>query len=167
MNKDKKFYYTQKFDEYYTSVRNDVIKLVPGKVSKVLDLGCGDGSTLRKMKAIGIADEIVGVDMNVEASGLDNFISGDLENMVIPYPDKYFDLIILADILEHFTDPWQFLNKRKHLLKTGGFIITSIPNIREKRTLQSIIFKGDFKYADAGILDKTHLRFFCKKIAKM
>jgi hypothetical protein len=38
-----------------------------------------------------------------------------------------------------------------------------MPNVREYRVLSKIIFKGDFKYEDAGILDKTHIKFFCKK----
>jgi len=48
-------------------------------------------------------------------------------------------------------------------LKTDGFIIASLPNIREFKTLYNIVIRGDFKYENAGVLDKTHLRFFCKK----
>jgi hypothetical protein len=49
-------------------------------------------------------------------------------------------------------------------LKKGGRLIASIPNIREFKTLFRIVFLGDFKYeVKGGILDNTHLRFFCKK----
>ncbi len=40
----------------------------------------------------------------------------------------------------------------------------SVPNIRFYKVLYKIIFKGDFQYDPlGGVLDKTHLRFFCKK----
>lgn len=43
-------------------------------------------------------------------------------------------------------------------------IIASLPNIRQIHMMIQIYFKGDFRYVEAGILDKTHLRFFVKKI---
>ena len=55
------------------------------------------------------------------------------------------------------------LRKIRKFLKPNGILLASIPNIREIKTLIDIVIKGDFKYVDSGILDKTHLRFFCKK----
>lgn len=52
----------------------------------------------------------------------------------------------------------------RYFLKDDGAFIASLPNIRQMQMLVQIYFKGDFKYEDAGILDKTHLRFFVKKI---
>jgi hypothetical protein len=39
----------------------------------------------------------------------------------------------------------------------------SIPNFREIKTLYQVVLRGDFAYTEEGILDSTHLRFFCKK----
>jgi hypothetical protein len=65
--------------------------------------------------------------------------------------------------LEHLIDPWDTLEKTTSFLRKEGLLIISIPNIREIKTMFNIFFKGDFRYQDKGILDKTHLRFFCKK----
>jgi 2-polyprenyl-3-methyl-5-hydroxy-6-metoxy-1,4-benzoquinol methylase len=66
--------------------------------------------------------------------------------------------------LEHLTDPWNCVIKISRHLKTGGRLIASIPNIREIKTLFRIFVLGDFRYEEkGGILDNTHLRFFCKK----
>ena len=90
------------------------------------------------------------------------FISIRLEN--IDAPEEYFDIIICADVLEHLADPSKCIAKISRHLKSGGRLIASIPNIREFKTLFNIAFRGDFKYeVKGGILDNTHLRFFCKK----
>ncbi|MBU1575612.1 MAG: hypothetical protein KJ869_00205, partial [Candidatus Edwardsbacteria bacterium] len=55
------------------------------------------------------------------------------------------------------------IRKIKRYLGKEGILIASIPNIREFKTICTLFFKGDFRYAEAGILDRTHLRFFCRK----
>jgi hypothetical protein len=49
------------------------------------------------------------------------------------------------------------------LLKPIGTLIASVPNIREVQTLYNLILRRDWKYVDDGVLEKSHLRFFCKK----
>ena len=67
-------------------------------------------------------------------------------------------------MLEHLVDPWAAVEKISRYLKKDGLLIVSIPNLREWRTIFSILFKGDFGYQpEGGIMDRTHLRYFCKK----
>lgn len=156
--------YKEKKEDYYSGVRSDIINLIEGNGLRILEIGCAKGKTLLKLKEIGKAKEVVGVDINrfLEDKNLDNFIQGDIENIELSYKD-YFDVIICADVLEHLIDPWKTLKKLKEYLIPGGRVITSIPNFRYFENMYNIFLKGDFKYVDAGILDKTHLRFFCKK----
>jgi 2-polyprenyl-3-methyl-5-hydroxy-6-metoxy-1,4-benzoquinol methylase len=94
-------------------------------------------------------------------------IIADIEKDIIDLPENYFDVIICGDVLEHLVDPWATLAKLNKWMKSGGLLITSIPNIRELSALSKIYIQGDFEYNPAGgILDKTHLRFFCKKNMK-
>ena len=52
-------------------------------------------------------------------------------------------------------------------LNDGGYIITSIPNLMNAHVIYDLL-QGNFSYQDAGILDRTHLRFFTKnEIYKM
>jgi SAM-dependent methyltransferase len=159
----KKILYSHKNQEYFSTIREDIIALVPYGKHKVLEFGCGNGDTLLRLKKLGKAKEIVGVDIYPGSVFLDNFIEGDIETLVLPYPQGYFDIIICADILEHLIDPWESLKNMRNFLNANGTIIISVPNIREIKTMFTIFFRGDFKYQDKGILDKTHLRFFCKK----
>jgi 2-polyprenyl-3-methyl-5-hydroxy-6-metoxy-1,4-benzoquinol methylase len=158
--------YTTKPINYFSNIRHDIIRLINCKNCNILEIGCGQGNTLIELKKQGKAKFIAGidiVDLN-QSTKLDKFILADIESEEnIDLPENYFDVIICADVLEHLKDPWNVLEKIKKFLKPNGIVVASIPNIREIKTLVSIFVKGDFKYVDAGILDKTHLRFFCRK----
>lgn len=160
--------YDAKDRAYYAHARTDITALVRGRGLKVLDVGCGRGATLAGLKRSGQAALAVGVEINPEAAGeagrlLDEVIVGNIENLELKYPGGYFDLIIMADVLEHLADPWGALRKLKKYLAPDGMVIASLPNFREFGTLRRILFHGDFQYTEAGTLDRTHLRFFCKK----
>lgn len=160
-----KQFYSSKDNVYFSVVRHDIINLIPSGKNKVLEIGCGKGLTLLEMKKTGKAEYTVGVDIidSDEAKrNMDEFYNLDIENEDLPFKD-YFDIIVCGDVLEHLIDPWSAVKKLRTYLKPNGILIASIPNIREIRVLTTIFLKGNFEYADSGILDKTHLRFFCKK----
>lgn len=162
--------YDTKDQAYFSNIRDDLISLIPPSFvnCNVLEVGCGNGSTLHKLKHLGIAKTTTGIEIfpskKNHYDSLDHFIADDIEKMVIPTSlDGSFDLILLGDILEHLIDPWSALKKISDLLAPNGLLLVSIPNIRYYKVLQSIVWRGDFHYEEAGILDQTHLRFFCKK----
>ena len=166
-----KHIYDSKDESYYKHVREDLIKLLPENTcQKVLEIGSGGGNTLIEIKSRGLASVVVGCDLfdlsNSQQKNplIDKFIIANLEIENISLDLNYFDVIIAGDVLEHLTDPWEIVNKLTPFLKSGGHFIVSVPNIREFGTMYKIFFKGDFDYnPEGGILDKTHLRFFCKK----
>ncbi|WP_161492694.1 MULTISPECIES: class I SAM-dependent methyltransferase [Spirosoma] len=163
--------YKIKQEEYFTRVRHDLVSLMPKTGSiKVLEIGSGGGDTLVYLKHSNRASEVVGVDVfklegtNQDHELIDQFIIADIENQELDLEKEYFDAIICGDVLEHLVDPWTVLSKVEKFLKPGGQLIVSVPNIRFYKVLYKIIFKGDFQYDPlGGVLDKTHLRFFCKK----
>lgn len=84
---------------------------------------------------------------------------GNIETMQIPYEKDTFDYIILADVLEHLHDPERILQKLLPYLKADGSILCSVPNILNRHVISDLL-RGKLEYQDAGILDRTHLRFF-------
>lgn len=168
MNKD---YYAAKDPAYFSNVRMDIISLLTANPQqKILEIGAGAGNTLVYIKEKKLAAEVMGVElMNMPASNqqnkaIDNFQIADIEKENIAAPKEYFDIVICADVLEHLADPWTMVSKIASHLKSNGRFIVSMPNIREIKTIYKILYKADFKYEPSGgILDKTHLRFFCKK----
>ncbi len=162
--------YESKNKLYFSNPRIDLINLIPkNKDNKVLEIGAGACDTLVEIKNLNFAAEVVGVElMNLENSQqgnslIDRLIIGNIENIELDLPENYFDVIICGDVLEHLVDPWATLNKLHKYLKPSGVIIISVPNIREYHILYKILVLRDFRYSSYGILDRTHLRFFCKK----
>lgn len=74
-------------------------------------------------------------------------------------------MVVLADVLEHMRQPEQSLLRMRDFMNPGGYIVVSLPNAGNWRIMVSLLF-GRFDYADTGILDRTHLRFFTKRSAE-
>lgn len=161
--------YDRKPDGYFVHCRADLLELLPLRKNRILEVGCGCGDTLLKAKELGLAESVVGIELvsvaesNQTHPELDRFIAGDIETIALDFEDDYFDVILCGDVLEHLNDPWKTVHKLTRYLKPGGVCIASIPNIREVHVLLNLIMSGDFRYTDAGIMDRTHLRFFCRK----
>lgn len=142
----------------------DLITTPPGLV---LDVGCFCGAVGERLKARYPGVRVVGVEPLEQAANearrvLDCVLAGKLEEVDLAEAGVVAgsaDVIVLADVLEHMYDPWRALQNLRGLLKPGGIVLASIPNIRNWVVLEQLI-QGDFEYAETGTLDITHLRFF-------
>ncbi len=162
----------EKSQEYFRAVRTEILPIVPQFSQAVLDVGCGAGTTSLWLKEMGRVKTAVGIERDKSAleeakKNLDEAFSADLESNEIHglIGERQFDLILCLDILEHLTDPWKVLRALKKHLKPNGYLIASIPNVRNYRVIVPLLARGSWKYQDTGILDSTHLRFFTKKSA--
>ena len=162
-----------KDDRYYGFAKTELIRMLPGVNGRFLEIGCGEGATLEYLKSAG-ATYVAGVDINQDAiavaekRGLDLALAADVERNGLPFKEREFDTIVMADVLEHLVNPWETLRKLVAYLKDDGHVLLSIPNVRHYRVLRGLIFCGEWAYSDSGILDNTHLRFFTlKEIEKL
>lgn len=87
---------------------------------------------------------------------------GDLESMEIPGAPGEYDAIVCADVLEHLRDPDALLARVRPLLRPGGRLVISTPNFVTWWVRLMVLF-GRFRYAERGILDRTHTHFFTKR----
>ncbi len=161
--KNKK--YEIKEQRYFSHVRHEVIDAIKDKKElNVAEIGGGTGNTLIYLKKTGIASSIHLydiVDFVKEKDEFDSIHIGDVESC--EFPTNKYDIIILADVLEHLFDPKETIKRLIPSLKKEGLIICSIPNIRHFKAFYKIFIRGTFKYEDSGLFDFTHIRFFCKK----
>ena len=77
-----------------------------------------------------------------------------------------FDAVVCADVLEHLPKPELLLARIRAWLKPGGTLFVSLPNVANV-TVRAGLLLGRFPYADRGILDRTHLRFYTRSTAKI
>jgi 2-polyprenyl-3-methyl-5-hydroxy-6-metoxy-1,4-benzoquinol methylase len=84
----------------------------------------------------------------------------DLENFAGLAPS--YDVILMADVLEHLRAPEDVLQKARQLVAPNGVALVSLPNIAYWK-MRLELSRGRFEYADSGLLDRTHLRFFTLK----
>ena len=77
------------------------------------------------------------------------------------YKDISFDHIVFADVLEHLRNPLKVLTCAKGLLKDGGTILVSVPNLAHNSVMIDLL-NHKFEYRSTGLLDDTHIHFFTK-----
>lgn len=156
---------------YFDNVRSEIAPLLPAMAERVLDVGCGAGATLHWLKQTGRCRVGVGIEMMESAAAIartraDQVIVGDANLLVASALDAAsFDVVLCLDVLEHLVDPWAFVAKLPRLLKPGGLVIASLPNVRHLRVVLPLLLAGRWRYESSGLLDRTHLRFFTRESA--
>lgn len=123
----------------------------------ILDVGCSQGEFAHTLKQRG--HYVFGIDRVEPTFEMDGFVRADLWQGLPPEPRRTFDLIILADVLEHMVDPIKLLLETKERLAPGEALLVSLPNAVHWSVRMQIAV-GRFEYANKGILDRGHVRFF-------
>ncbi len=160
--------YAAKPAGYFANARDaEVVPLLNRPADRALELGCGDGATLGRLQERGLVRWAAGIEIDAEAAGrarsrLDQVLVGNVEAIADDALPVDLDLILCLDVLEHLVDPWSVVRRLATCLRPGGVVIACIPNIRHVGTLMPLLLKGRFDYADAGTLDRGHLRFFTR-----
>lgn len=130
--------------------------------ANVLDIGCSSGNfgqTLIKQKKCTVTGiDIDQDDIALAKTKLDNVRTVDLEKDDFSDLGK-FDVVIMADVIEHLVDPVAVLKKIKKNLKKNSIFIFSVPNMANA-TIRLKLLGGKFEYKDWGLLDKTHIHFY-------
>jgi 2-polyprenyl-3-methyl-5-hydroxy-6-metoxy-1,4-benzoquinol methylase len=156
-------------DEYYFSrVRRDIEPLLPASAQRILDVGAGVGATSAWLKSRYPGCTTVAFEGNAAirdelASNADEAVILDLNG---PIPDAGApDLVLCLDVLEHLIDPLTVLQRVTGTMPNGGTVIVSVPNVAHASVSLPLLVQARFQYRDAGILDRTHLRFFDRNSA--
>lgn len=159
--------YEGKDTSYFAVERREMLEFVPRDARTVLDVGCATGGFGRNLKTTR-SIEVWGIEMMPAAaaiarSNLDHVVEGTYDSVLPELPKRYFDCLIFNDVLEHMENPYRALDLAHSLLKPGGAVVASLPNIRYWPILRQLVWNGRWDYTESGILDKTHLRFFARQ----
>ncbi len=143
-----------------------------GKNKRVLELGCSTGY-MSKLLSEKYSASVTGVEIDPNAAKLakkycNNVIVGNLDDPKTIQKIKNigkFDVILMADIIEHLANPFYLLKELRNSLDVNGYVIIFLPNVAYY-SIRLMLLRGNFKYENHGILDKTHLRFYTFYTAK-
>ncbi len=101
----------------------------PRKVSKFLDIGCGEGYVLADAEKKGW--EVYGVDiydnrLDIAKNRDISFFKGNIDQA--SFADDFFDCIYLDSVLEHLKDPVALLREANRIIRPGGVLYLGVPN---------------------------------------
>jgi len=154
-------------DVTYSGERPELLPFLDVRGRSVLDVGCGAGG-LAPMLRDGGASRIVGVEPDpaharAASAHCDAVLTAPIEDAIGggALGEERFDLILLADVLEHLVDPWSTLRAlvSEHLAP-GGDAFVSVPNVANLAVVKQLLRHGDWRYEESGMFDRTHLRWF-------
>lgn len=148
----------------YTGDRPDLLRFVAPTCTTALDVGCGTGGFATLLRSRGV-DHVVGIEPDSEraasaAGAADRIIHSTVEQAFDELDDAKFDLIVVSDVLEHLVDPWTVTARLATHLEPQGRLLLSVPNVGSLEVVKQLVLRGDWRYDDTGLFDRTHLRWF-------
>lgn len=111
----------------------------------MLEVGCFPGHSteyykknikVKEMFAVDYMEKLLG---RARAMGVDARVC-DLEKQKLPFPDNYFDLVIANQIFEHLKNIFSPLSEIHRVLKPGGVLVFSVPNLASFHSRLLLLF---------------------------
>ena len=158
-------FYTDKTGNYFEGLRADILEALPlNGEARILEIGCGLGSTGEIALASGRAGHYFGVELDEKAAAtaakrLTRVHRGNVEQMDLDLLGTDYDVLIMSEVLEHLVDPWGVLAALIPRIRPGGCVYASSPNISHQGVVRALL-SGRFDYQPSGVMDRTHLRWF-------
>ena len=160
--------------DYYAADRKELVAFAQaqGAFSSALDIGCASGTFGESLVRAGVVQTCDGIEPFSDAAEsattrLRQVWQGTLESVASEVPWADYDLLSMADVLEHLVDPWSALRQLRERTHAGCRLLLSVPNVRHYKVSMPLLFKGEFRYTEQGIMDRTHLHFFtCDSLAE-
>lgn len=150
------------FIDYYGEERRDILPYIPVG-SRVLEIGCGRGRT-GALLASTLGCEVTGVELNPVVAReaevrLARVLAGDFQSLEI---GGRFDVVLALELFEHLPDAESALAKMRSLLRPGGRLVLSVPNVGHHSVVGDLL-AGRWDYLPIGLLCYTHFRFFTRR----
>ena len=131
----------------------------------VLELGPATGYFTRHMHtALGCTVDAVELNREMAEQARPfcrQLVVGDLSSLDLRrhFPPSTYQIIVLADVIEHLAFPERLIEQLVPLLAPDGQMLFSVPNVAYAGLIADLL-AGKFDYREEGLIDRTHLRFF-------
>lgn len=146
----------------------DLLEFVPDGAVGVVEAGCADGAFGRAWLDRHPRGDCVGIEVDAALAALartrlPRVLAADVERLddatlaaLAPV-----DAWVFGDVLEHLVDPWALLARIRATLAPSGAVAACIPNMQHWSVTVRLV-TGELHYEAAGLLDRTHLRWFTR-----
>lgn len=134
---------------------------------RVLDVGAGAGANVRALRALCPRLHVTAIEPNPRAAALlraacDTVHEAELGTWLERGHEGAFDAVVLSDVVEHVANPVEFLSGLvAHPGLRDALFLVSVPNYAVWYN-RLLTLAGRFEYAESGLYDRTHLRFFTR-----
>ncbi|MFZ3071952.1 MAG: class I SAM-dependent methyltransferase [Thermodesulfobacteriota bacterium] len=112
--------------------------------NKMLNLGGGTGHVSGILQELGF--DVVNSDIGIEKEDKRNVrfdLNGDSQ---LPFASETFDFIMCQEVIEHIENPWKLFRTANRVLKKGGFLFLTTPNILSERSKKIFDKTGYFHW---------------------
>lgn len=152
-----------------------IVNTVLSKGSVILDYGSGEGALSQRLQDMGFTVYSVDIDeCNFKADtpferidfnnplGIKDFLAKHTEE---------FDMVMGIEVIEHVENPWEYIRNLKELVKPGGFILLSTPNITSWYSRLNFLINGrfhqfeenDISYGHINPISENEIRLICNQ----
>ena len=156
--------------DYHDRLNTDLLARLPASARHALEIGCGSGALARAYRAGHPETDYTGVECDAAAArraqaACTRVVLGDIESTACWQaldqlrPGPGWDLVVLGDVLEHLRDPLATLAGLAARASVEARCVACIPNVGHVSLVYQLL-RARWDYADQGLLDRTHLRFF-------
>lgn len=147
----------------------DLLALMPSGLARVVEAGCSSGALAEAYRRQNPSCVYTGIEIDasyaaVASKHCQHILTGNVEQM----DDQVLatlapaDCWVFGDVLEHLYDPWRFLQRVALTLSPHGSVVACIPNAQHW-SFQWRVNSGHLQYADSGLMDRTHIRWFSRQ----
>lgn len=143
------------------------IVMLTGPNKRVLEVGPATGYITEALQKRGCRVIAIEIDPEAAVSAArfcERMIVGDVEQIefAAAFQGDLFDVVVFGEILEHLVDPHRALIQAANVLRPGGYVVVSVPNVAHG-SVRLALMSGAFPRTETGLLDHTHLRFFTRE----
>jgi len=129
-------------------------RYAPLEGKRILDVGCGLGTYVKKMRDF--SEEVYGVDVDPEkvaeaSRTLPNIHLAPAEKL--PFPDGFFDVVLLHEVIEHVEDDRQAIREAHRVIREGGRIVIFAPNRLYPLETHGIFWRGKYRFGNVPLVN--------------
>ena len=152
------FSHDSSYTDYMQVVEGLITRL--GKASdSLLDMPAGNGLFADTMRGKGFV--VTCADINRERP---DYVHVNMEER-LPFPDESFDFITCMEGVEHVINPTALIAEMSRVVKKGGHVVITMPNVQNLYSRLSFLFSGSFyqfdpdltRHPSGRLIDRGHI----------